>query len=111
MLFRKIEVTCLNAADGIVLLTDDELDWIKRKCDEALDKIIWRNNTIYSADMTLFQAIEGAERGLDYGMEGALQVQPVSIAHMDWMNYARLLTIWYNRDHELKYFTILRNQN
>ena len=108
MSFRKFEPTCLNAADGIILLTDEELEFMKKKCDHALSRIIWRDNTIYSADVTLIQAIEQAEAGLDSGMRGALQVRPVSIAHMDWVNYARLLTLWYNRDHDNKYYTILR---
>ena len=100
---------CLNAADGIILLTDQELQVMKEKCDRALARIIWRDNTIYSADITLREAIQGAERGLDSGLSGAWQVRPVSIAHMDWVDYARLLTLWYNRDHEQKYYTILRN--
>ena len=106
--FKKFEPTCLNAADGVVLMTKEELENVRQKCDQALNKIIWRDNTIYAADVTLVQAIEAAEVGLDSGRRGALQVMPVSIAHMDWMNYARLLTLWYNRDHDYKYFTILR---
>ena len=101
---RKIEPT----GNRLILLTDDELRIIQEKCDHALSRIIWRDNTIYSADVNLIQAIKQAEDGLDSGLRGALQVKPVSIAHMDWMNYARLLTLWYNRDHDYKYYTILR---
>ena len=101
---------CLNAADGIILLTKEEHKIMQEKCDSALRRIIWRDNTVYAADTTLVQAIKAAELGLDAGFSGAYQMRPVSIAHMDWVNYARLLTLWYNRDHEMKYYTILRNK-
>ena len=90
--------------------TEADFRTVERKCNDLMFKINWQNNVQYTDATTLADAIALVKENKDGGLEGALQVRPVNSCFKSWMDFAFLLTMCYNRNHEQKYFTILRNE-
>ena len=55
------------------------------------------------------EATREAVAGRDLGWEQTRKLMPNNYDHHHWMNFAHLLTVLYNRDKELKRFSIIRN--
>ena len=57
---------------------------------------------------TVKEAIAEIKDGKDIGWQQTWRLMPTSACYHDWMDFAFLLTLIYNRDNEPKRFTILR---
>ena len=81
---------------------------ILRRCNSALEDIRWKNNATPTSDLTLAQALEAARDGKDMGYSFTKSLQPHSRNHNEWMDYALLLTMLFNRNRSFCKYTILR---
>ena len=82
---------------------------VKIKCLATLQEIDWMNQIQFTDESTVAMAMDLARQGLDGGMEGTLKLQPKNLNFHDWMQYAHLCTILYNRTKVPEKYTILRN--
>lgn len=73
-----------------------------------MEDIRWTNTADVVGDLTLVRALEFAKNDQDAGYENTLSLQPKTDCHHEWMEYARLLTLLFNRNRVFKKFTILR---
>ena len=87
---------------------DQTAEVVKSKCLDALNDIKWSEQVNFTPETTINDAIELALQGLDGGMEGTYQLQPDGLQFHEWMQYAYLCTILYNRNRSLRRYTILR---
>ena len=82
----------------------------KRRINDELESmktsINWNN---LGSAKNIAEATREAVKGRDLGWEGTRAMMPNNYDFHHWMNYAHLLTVLYNRDHEIKRFSILRN--
>ena len=85
-----------------------EIEFIKRKCQEALAQVTWANNICYNNNITIAVATELARQGLDGGKEAVWNLQPKTNDFHSWIDYAGLCTVLYNCGKTCKKFTILR---
>ena len=90
-------------------LTENEFRRVSHRCEMAMEDIKWTNTADFTGDLTLNRAVEFAKNGQDAGYENTLSIQPKTACHHEWMEFARLLTLLFNRNREFKKFTILRN--
>ena len=91
-------------------LSYEEKEEILGKCNIALNNVAWNNNTTFTADTTLSQAIQSARLNMDAGLHGALSMMPSTSNFHEWMDFVHLVTIYYNFGKIAKKFTILRNR-
>ena len=68
---------------------------MKRKTDEYLTLINWRNNGNASS---LVEAVQIAKLGQDIGQEATLALRPTGRVFEDWINWNNLVTFLVNRD-------------
>ena len=68
---------------------------MKRKTDEYLTLITWRNNGTASS---LVEAVQIAKMGQDIGQEATLALRPTGQIFEDWINWNNLVTFLVNRD-------------
>ena len=92
------------------LYRNDDLtaEKIKDKCLDALNDINWKGQVAFNQQTTVEIAIKLAQEGLDGGLEGTYQLQPDDLNFHNWMQYAFLCTILYNRNRSTRKYTILR---
>ena len=90
------------------LLQETELKHIKQQCEWAQDEIVWKNDAPITAARTIKSALQAAVDGLDIGRERTLLLMPKTADYHVWMDYAHLLTIYYNRNRTVQRYTILR---
>lgn len=91
-------------------LTESELRPIRSRCDRALGEICWKYDATTADSLTLPRALEAAKIGKDMGLESTRSLQPLTDNYNDWMDYAFMLTILYNRNRSFKKYTILRKE-
>ena len=89
-------------------LEESELNFIRLRCESALEDIRWTNTAENASSLTLKQALVAARLGHDAGLEHTKSLQPSSTCHAEWMDYVYLLTMLFNRNRPFRKFTILR---
>ena len=87
---------------------DETAEMVKEKCLVILNDITWMGQITFAQNTTVETAIEYARQGLDGGLEGTFQLQPVDTNFHSWMQFAQLCTILYNRGRVNQRYTILR---
>ena len=87
---------------------DETAEVVKEKCLDALNEINWMGQVTFTPETTIDGAIELALQGLDGGLEGTYELQPTGLQFHEWMQYAYLCTILYNRNRSIRRYTILR---
>ena len=87
---------------------DETAETVKDKCLDALNDITWMGQIEFDQQTTITTAIELAQQGLDGGLEGTYNLQPTDLNFHEWMQFAYLCTILYNRNRTIKKYTILR---
>ena len=88
---------------------DNTAEMVKDRCLAALNDIVWMDQLQFTDQTTIAVAIEYARQGLDGGLEGTFQLQPTDLDFHEWMQFAYLCTLLYNRNRNEKRYTILRN--
>ena len=94
---------------GEIVISEAEKERLKEICANFLDQVDWRNNTTFSADTSLSEALDLAKNGKDAGKIGAIAMEPKCLLFHEWMQYAHLITIYYNWNKSEQKYTILRN--
>ena len=77
-----------------------------KELEELKTSITW--NELGNAS-NIAEATCEAMAGRDLGWEKTRNLMPANYDHHHWMNFAHLLTVLYNRDKEIKRFSIFRN--
>ena len=95
---------------NLVTLTEAEIDTINTDCENALNQVLWYTNADLSNCSSIRQAIQLARDGLDGGPTAIEKFKPNNGNFTAWMNYAHLITVYYNRDKRVKKYTILRTR-
>lgn len=93
-----------------VLLNDEDLQRIQADCNQAITRITWSYNADLSNCISIKQAIQLAREGYDGGPEALEIFKPKTKVFSEWMDYVHLLTVYYNRNKEIRKFTILRTR-
>ena len=83
---------------------------VQTKCMHHLETIEWLNNVSYDGNTSLADAVSLIKQGKDGGREGLRQLIPTSSDYHQWMDYAFIMTMGYNRMHTPNFYTILRNR-
>ena len=81
---------------------------VLHRCNSALEDIRWENNAAPTSDLSFAQALEAARDEKDMGYSFTKSLQPQSRNHNEWMDYALLLTMLFNRNRPFCKYTILR---
>ena len=89
-------------------MTAQEFERTRDSCNWALTRITWKNNATVDAAQSRSKALLAANNGMDPGHDKTRSLAPQTMLYHEWMQYAHLLTILYNRDRAEKRFTILR---
>ena len=69
-------------------------------CNDLLDKINWKNNVQYPANITLDQAIILANEGKDDGLMGIYLILPRDDNCQKWLDYLGYLTLLYRNNNQ-----------
>ena len=90
--------------------TETDFRAVQATCLHHLETIEWLNNTVYDEDTTLADAVTLIKQGMDGGREGLRRLIPVNSDYHQWMDFAFIMTMGYNRMHIPQFYTILRNR-
>ena len=93
---------------SLTITAAEDMEIIVAKCYSALDHVTWRCDILFDASTTITLATQYARQGHDAGLEAMLDLAPPTTDFHEWINYALLCTVLYNRDNEPQRFTILR---
>ena len=91
-----------------IIATKEEILEIRIRCLDALDKVTWRCDIQYEKDISIKNATHYARQGHDAGDVAVKQLQPSSEDFNQWIAFAGLCTVLYNRDNLPPKYTILR---
>ena len=79
-------------------LTEAEIKRIDDDCQAALKQVSWNNNADLANCFSIKQAIQLARDGFDGGPAAIEKFKPKDAAYNSWMDYAHLITVYYNRN-------------
>ena len=96
-------------SETITWASEADFRLVQQKCEDILDKITWRCTDQFNENTTLAEAVQLAKMDRDGGREGLRFIIPKTSEFADWMDYAFILTMYYNRTHNPRYYTIIRN--
>ena len=93
-----------------IIVNQKEITIFKKKCQEAIKDIQWSHGTPFQPNITIVEALKMARNGEQFCKETIDNLEPKGENHAEWMNFIHLLTILYNRNKEIKKYTILRKR-
>ena len=80
----------------------------KNQCDKAIEEIIWPQNIPLLSEINLKQALQMAKDGQKISKKTAQALEPANLCFHEWMDYAHMLTIYFNSCNQQCKYTILR---
>lgn len=78
------------------------------KCRSARENIVWDTSAPFLPNLTLKEALHMAKNGENLNRRNAEMLEPATRDHNEWMDYAHILTIEYNKNRTERKYTILR---
>ena len=89
-------------------ITTKEHQSYKLSCKQAINDTVWSETNCLSPITQLDQALSMAKEGQNLSKENVEKLEPKSMLFHEWMDYAHIITIFYNKCHKKKKYTILR---
>lgn len=90
------------------IITEELRKEYESKCRVACTNIIWDASAPFLPNLTLKEALHMAKNGENLNQSTAKKLEPTTNNHNDWMDYAHILTIEYNKNRTERKYTILR---
>ena len=89
-------------------ITAKEHQSYKLSCKQAIEDTTWPETDCPSPVITLAQALHLAKNGQNLSKDNVEKLEPKTMLFHEWMDYAHIVTICYNKCHQKKKYTILR---
>ena len=88
--------------------SEESLEICKNKCQQARANIKWDNSAPFLPNLNLKEALRMAKNGENLNQRTVERLEPTTNNYNEWMDYAHILTIEYNKNRTECKYTILR---